>query len=530
MKIHGKLVAAFLIIIGMPIILFSATLSTFYELQINSTTERDNEVDVVNFIANPWQLLNRMTKKNYSEIQQYALSEPDRLLDREYLYTINSELEEKFSFVAIRKGDYFIFYGNNEKLNEIVNELPTHGAYNLKYDSSIYYGGNEPFLVKQQDFQFSDGEDGSVFVITMINDWLPKLKIMIIQIIISFLLIMLFTATILIWWIYKGIVKPLNVLRVATHRMRDGDLNFSVESDAVDEIGMLCNDFEEMRSRLKHLIEMRMEYEQNMREMISNISHDLKTPLTAIEGYAEGIMDGVADTPEKTEKYLKTIYNKANDMTALVDELSFYSKIDNNTMPYSFKHINLEQYFNDCISEITLDLEVKGIELGYFNYTDKNLMVEADPEQLKRVVNNIVSNVVKYIGKSKGILNLRIREEGGLVKIEFEDNGVGIARKDLENIFERFYRADASRNSSRRGSGLGLAIARKIIEEHGGKIWATSKEGVGTTVYITLQKWEETKEVVEEEVEEEKNMEKRFFKKSTKGKKAKSGEQDLGKM
>ena len=106
------------------------------------------------------------------------------------------------------------------------------------------------------------------------------------------------------------------------------------------------------------------------RELISNISHDLKTPLTAIKGYSEGIMDGVADTPEKKEKYLKTIYTKANDMTSLVDELTLYSKIDCNSMPYNYLNINLDHYFTDCINELTLDLEVKNIDLAYFNYTN----------------------------------------------------------------------------------------------------------------------------------------------------------------
>lgn len=518
MRIRGKLVAAFLIIIFLPVILFAATLSTVFELQINSIEEHDNNVDVIKFISNPVQILNRMTRTICSELQEYALEEPAVLMDQDYLSNMNNQLKKKYSFVAVRKGKQFIFRGDEEKLAEIATELPDYGAYNLKYDSGIYYGGKESFLVKQQDFNFNDGSSGSIFVITIVNHWVPKLRFIFTQLVIAFFLIICFTATILIWWIYNGMVKPLNVLRVATHRMRDGDLNFSIESETKDEIGMLCNDFEEMRIRLKDLIEMRLAYELDMREMISNISHDLKTPLTAIEGYAEGIMDGVADTPEKVEKYLKTIHNKANDMTALVDELAFYSKIDNNIMPYNFKHLNLEQYFSDCINDIALDLEVKGIELGYFNYTDKNLMVEADPEQLKRVINNIVGNVVKYIGKSKGILNLRIREEGKMVHIEFEDNGVGIVKKNLENIFERFYRGDTSRNSSKGGNGLGLAIAKKIIEEHGGKIWATSKEGVGTTVYIALQIWEEPISKAEEET----NMrptEKRFFKMSKKSKK-----------
>lgn len=118
-------------------------------------------------------------------------------------------------------------------------------------------------------------------------------------------------------------------------------------------------------------------------------------------------------------------------------------------------------------------------------------MIIGDAEQLKRVVNNIVSNSVKYLDKKKGIINIRIRDAGDFVQIELEDNGSGIAKKDLPYIFDRFFRADASRNSSTGGSGIGLSIVKKIIEDHGGRIWATSREGTGTIMHFVLRKYQE---------------------------------------
>ena len=140
-----------------------------------------------------------------------------------------------------------------------------------------------------------------------------------------------------------------------------------------------------------------------------------------------------------------------------------------------------------------MDLERKNIDLGFFNYADKDVVIIADPEQLKRVIINIVNNSSKYIGNKKGIINIRIREEAEFVQIEIEDNGKGIAKEDIGHIFERLYRADASRNSAQSGSGLGLSIAKKIIEEHGGRIWATSKENIGTSICFVLRKYEEHK-------------------------------------
>ena len=202
-------------------------------------------------------------------------------------------------------------------------------------------------------------------------------------------------------------------------------------------------------------------------------------------------MDGVADTPEKQEKYIRMINSKASEMDALLNELTLYSKIDTNRIPYNFNRLNVADYFEDCVEEIGMDLETRNIGLSYFNYTDNDVMIIADPEQLKRVVNNIIGNSMKYLDKTQGFINIRIKDVGDFIQVEIEDNGRGIAAKDLPYVFERFYRADASRNSATGGSGIGLSIVKKIIEDHGGKIWATSKESVGTVMYFVIRKYQE---------------------------------------
>ena len=304
-------------------------------------------------------------------------------------------------------------------------------------------------------------------------------------------LIICFTAGILIMWVYRALLQPLNKLQEATKQIRDGNLDFTLDVDNEDEIGMLCQDFEEMRLRLKESSEEKLQYDKESKELISNISHDLKTPITAIKGYVEGIQDGVASSPEKLDKYIKTIYNKANDMDRLIDELTFYSKIDTNKIPYNYTKINVAEYFGDCLEDVGLDMETRGIELGYFNYVDNDVMIIADAEQMKRVINNIIGNSLKYLDKKKGIINIRIKDDGDFIQIVIEDNGKGIAAKDLPFIFDRFYRTDSSRNSSKGGSGIGLSIVKKIIEDHGGRIWATSKEGIGTEVHFVLRKYQE---------------------------------------
>lgn len=306
-----------------------------------------------------------------------------------------------------------------------------------------------------------------------------------------YLIIVFCTASALIFWIYRTVSLPLAKLQAAARNIKEGNLDFEIKNETNDEIGQLCQDFEEMRLRLKANAEEKVAYDKENKELISNISHDLKTPITAVKGYVEGIMDGVADTPEKMDRYIRTIYNKANEMDRLINELTFYSKIDTNRIPYTFNKIHISDYFEDCVDELSVELESSSVSLTYFNYLEEDAVVIADAEQLKRVINNIVSNSLKYMDKPKGVINIRLRDVGDFIQIEIEDNGKGIAQKDLANIFERFYRTDASRNSSKGGSGIGLSIVKKIMEDHGGQVWATSKEGTGTTMYLALRKYQE---------------------------------------
>ncbi len=296
---------------------------------------------------------------------------------------------------------------------------------------------------------------------------------------------------VLLSWIYSSILRPLDDLRRATQKIKDGDLNFTLETDSDDEIGQLTEDFEEMRLRLKESQEEKMRSENESKELISNIAHDLKTPITAIQGYAEGLLDGVASSQEMMEKYVKTIYNKANDMARLIDELTYYSKIDTNRIPYNYKKLNVREYFDDCAEEIGLDMESRGIEFEYESRVADDTLVIADPEQLRKVINNIVGNSVKYLDKKPGHIAIKVTDIGDFIECDLSDNGCGVAKKDLTRIFERFYRTDQSRNSMRGGSGIGLSIVRKIIEDHGGRIWASSVENEGLTIHFLLRKYME---------------------------------------
>ena len=493
MKLKTRLITAFVTVSVMPIVLTSILIWGLCHYQIN-VIEETYGISGATYkdFSNSIQVLNRLTEKPYHALKGIANFEPEKFDNVEYLESTNDMLKTQNSYLLIRKEDKMTFIGGNiKKAKKLIYQLPGYGEHDSTSENGVYYGGDVQALVKQIDFRIDDNTTGSAFIVTDVSNVIPEVRQVMTDILIAVILILVVTAAILIFWIYKGITYPLGKMQKAAKNIKEGNLDFQIVPEVNDELGQLCQAFEDMRKRLKTNAEEKIIYDKENKELISNISHDLKTPVTAIKGYAEGIIDGVADTPEKREKYIRTIYSKANEMDRLINELTLYSKIDTNRIPYNFSTLLVSEYFDDCAEDLELELESKGVTFSYSNYVEGEQRIIADAEQMKRVINNIVNNSLKYMDKEKARINLRIKDVGDFIQIELEDNGKGIAAKDLPYIFDRFYRTDASRNSSKGGSGIGLSIVKKIVEEHGGKIWATSKEDTGTVMYFVIRKYQE---------------------------------------
>ena len=469
-----------------PLILMFVTFWGMGQIEMRALRQKfDMEEASVEMLVNPYKMLDKISSSIVDELRNTAENSPEKLMDTAYLEQMNQRLEAYSSFLVLRRGGEVYYSGGPGDTGLELSNLELFTV------DSGFVSGEEPYHLKQIDFGFSDGSEGVVQILTPVESVVHQVENMIVKAFVLALIILVAVSGTAFFGLYQSIVQPLEKLKRAAVNIKEGNLDFNVITDTEDEIGEVCTAFEEMRIKLKAQIDLSMQYEKDNKELISNISHDLKTPITAIKGYVEGIRDGVADTPEKMDKYIRTIYNKATDMDKLIDELFLYSKLDSNSMNYSFAKLNLKDYFEDCVDEISLDLESRGIAFSYNNYVPKGTMIIADPEQLKRVINNIVGNSVKYMGTEPGRIGIFIKDEPEFIQIEIQDNGRGIAKNELPRIFERCYRTDASRNSSKGGSGLGLSIAKKIIEEHGGKIWANSVEGQGTTISFVLRKYKE---------------------------------------
>ena len=490
MKLKTRLIVTFLTIILLPLAL-ACTAFLFISGFLSKGQEeyglRNNDY---NLLVDPAQASRTISDQLFFELDQLLENNPSALEDPEIFARMNEQIADKSSYVLVRRQDKVYYAGNELAANQIFDKLPGFEPDgDAKSSSSVYYDDMKK-LVRQMNFYFEDGSEGSFFVITKASATLSRK--LFVDMSIAILIILIFTSMFLTNWISKSVFAPINQLNVAMQNIAEGNLEYMLPDKEDGEIGDLYRNYEDMRLRLKESTDEKILTEKQNKELVSNISHDQKTPITAIKGYVEGIMDGVADTPEKMDKYIKTIYNKANDMDRLINELTVYSGIDSNRIPYHFHKINVSEYFGDCVEEVGLDLESKNIELNYSNLAPPDTQIIADPEQLKRVINNIIGNSIKYLDKPKGEIDIRILDEVDSIRIEIEDNGKGIAAKDLPKIFERFYRTDASRNSSKGGSGIGLSIVKKIVEDHGGYIWATSKEGEGTCMHFVFRKYQET--------------------------------------
>lgn len=287
----------------------------------------------------------------------------------------------------------------------------------------------------------------------------------------------------------KVISKPLKQLSIGADEIAGGNLDYKIDYESRNELGTVTNAFNNMAEKLRESIEEKNEIEKSRKEMIAGVAHDLRTPLTSVKGYVEGLMDGIANTPEKRERYLKTIYSSTKDMERLLDELLTVSRLELGKIQLVTSPVNINDFLDDCAEDISVEMEKQGFEFVYDNSCAKDTVVDLDVDRFSRVFTNIISNSTKYKNPDKkGKIELSAQSYEKSVIISIADNGVGVDSGTLPKIFDSFYRADKARSNVANGSGIGLSVCRQIVELHGGHIWATGKEGEGLTILISLQK------------------------------------------
>ena len=484
MSIKVRLVLSYIAMLVIPtvLILFAAGIILF--AQVGGVVKSGNlSPDLIKDII-------QKTPQLYMEVESTVTEHPEKLEDKAYLNQIEDRMSILNAGFAVKKDGKFTYVSALAESSGILDRLDSYTRQDIGSSKPIITGG-VPYNVIPHQFKFKDGTPGEFYYIINMTPVSRFVEKYFTSMFYAILIIVVLTNGVITYLVSRSIIKPLMVLKRGTEEIKQGNLEFAVKCPSKDEIGEVCSVFEEMRLKLKESIGLQLQVEENRKELVSNISHDLKTPITSIKGYVEGIMDGVADTPEKMDRYIRTVYAKAVDMDRLIDDLFLFSKLDLKSLPFNFERTDIVKYFEDCSDELKLDFESRGITFSL--KTDmQSAVVAADREKLKRVVMNIVDNSAKYMERPDGSITIWLRDKGEAIEAEIRDNGQGIDSGELPYIFDRFYRADPSRSTVTGGSGLGLAIARQIIEGHGGTIRAESEPGKGTGIYLTLRKLEKS--------------------------------------
>ena len=271
----------------------------------------------------------------------------------------------------------------------------------------------------------------------------------------------------------RTITRPIRELTKATHEMADGKLGQQVPVRSRDEIGELASSFNKMNSDLARSFNLR-------KQMTADIAHELRTPLALIIGHAEGVHDGVL--PPSKENF-EIIREEAERLEKLVNDLRTLSLADAGELSVEFQPVEIHKFLSDIQSHYLAPFNQKRVTLNLM--PAPVLLVNLDPSRFSQVLTNILDNALRFTPEG-GRVDMSIRQSGDLIEISIQDSGEGVTAEDAAHLFDRFYRADESRNRDAGGSGLGLAIAKSIVEMHKGKIWAESETGKGLKVIIQI--------------------------------------------
>jgi signal transduction histidine kinase len=297
--------------------------------------------------------------------------------------------------------------------------------------------------------------------------------------------IILFTNRFLTQFVFGKIVHALETLTHGVHQVRDGNLAFRIDYKGNDEFSEVCGDFNEMAVRLLDSVSARQKDERSRKELIAGISHDLRTPLTSIKAYVEGIEKGVAATPEAYKRYIETIRNKTEDLEHIIDTLFLFSKLDTGEFPYRVERVDLNAMAAEAVENLAGEYAGMGLDIS-LSLSSERAWVKIDPEQLRYVMINIFENSVKYKNKERGKMTVTVSPREGAIALDLSDDGPGVPEETLPKLFGVFYRGDPSRNNPSDGSGLGLAIAATIVRHFGGAIKAVNAPGGGLSIVMTF--------------------------------------------
>lgn len=429
----------------------------------------------------------------YIKLRGLAKSEPDQLLTPSgEVKEVMHAAEKEALGIVIRKQDKMMYYSEDLVEKSLIAHFPAFDVNNIATRGTIDNAGRL-YRYMKFDFNFSDQTPGSLLILKKENTFLEFMTKWGILIILLILVIGVGALLFLTRLMERTIIFPLENLGQGIAEISQGNLEIAMEKPMVrtaNEVKKLTNDFEIMRETLIRSMQEQEKLENNRKELVASISHDLKTPITSIIGYVEGLLDGVADSPEKQARYLQTIHKKAISLDEMIEELFLYSKLDAAVIPFHYEPIDSKEFLQHIVEEF--QLQDDQVSIQFTSKLSDNSLILGDRTQLNRVFINLIENSIKFKEPERPLLiKIELTEEESYVVIRVIDNGQGITQEQLPFVFDHFYRGEQERSTKTGGSGLGLAIVKQIIDTLAGKITIESESHQGTIVSILLKKLEE---------------------------------------
>lgn len=280
----------------------------------------------------------------------------------------------------------------------------------------------------------------------------------------------------------EHIMKPLQALEDGAARMKAGNLREPVIYSGDLEFEDVCLAFNEMQTHILTEQEKNRKYEKARIDMIAGISHDLRTPLTAIRGTIKGLMDNVVTTKEERERFLQTAYHRSEDMNLLLQKLFYFSKLETGNMPVSLTRADLSEFLRQYVTAAQM---LPDSDFSFQADLVEGLYCEFDALHLSRILDNLLENSIKYTDARPVEIRLSLKQESERLICRFSDNGPGVPEEKLPHIFEEFYRADESRGQ-KKGSGLGLYVVKTLMESMHGTVSAQNQNGFQITLTFPL--------------------------------------------
>ncbi|MGN1201775.1 MAG: sensor histidine kinase [Eubacterium sp.] len=493
LKINTRIVLTTVLAIVIPIIVIASFSSVFINIipsYFNFSSVTTNTYSAVNQLQ--W-------SQTLSGITNELISDNDDEQKLENISEFVSPLESFKSLIYI-ECDGKIFYAT-----ENGGDIPAKASElaDISENKNLNYFGSDGLLIVNHAQKNSSSPKYKIIIVNndyIVNDASQRLSAQALTklllgrtglIVLIIVLLFVVAIAVISFITTQTIVKPINKIARGADEIARGNLDYEIDYKSTNELGRTVESFNEMRKRLKDLIERQNKAEEERKILVAGIAHDLRTPLTSVKGYAEGLADGIADTPEKQKKYIKIIRESIADTEKILDDLLTISRLELSGYELNRSDVSVKEFFDDGAEEIKTLLDNAGFDFEYVNNCDDSTVVYIDADRFSRVISNIISNSIKYAKDDvKGKVAIIIDEYEHSVIIEISDNGIGVDKKSISKIFDTMYRADPARTRVSQGSGLGLSVCKQIVELHSGTIWARSEEGEGLSIFISLPKKE----------------------------------------